>query len=94
MVHRTAENSQLTAAITSKTEAGYMRAAIRLLCPDDKPAPTTTKTLEELKKKHTDAPPDRRIPCDPTGNTSFDAFQVEIEDLQETLKTCRAGSSG
>ena len=39
-----------------------MRAAIRLLCSDDKPAPTTAKTLEELKKKHPDASSDRRIP--------------------------------
>ena len=89
-IHRSAEDSQLAAAITSKIEAGNMRAAIRLLWSDDKPAPTTAKTLEELKKKHPDAPPDRRIscdPCDPTGRTRFDAFQFEAEDVLKTLKT-------
>ena len=68
-----------------------MRAAIRLLCSDDKPAPTTAKTLKELKKKHPDAPRDRRTPSDFTGNTGFDAFQVEAEDVQKSLKTFPAG---
>ena len=93
-IHRSAEDSQLAAAIISKIEAGNMRAAIRLLCSDDKSAPTTAKTLEELKKKHLDAPPDRRIPCDPTGNTRFYAFRVDAEDVLKTLKTFPAGWSG
>ena len=93
-IHWRAEDSQLAAAINSKTEAGNMRAAIHLLCSGDKRAPTTAKTLEELKKKDPDAPPDCRITCDPTGNTRFYAFQVEAEDVLKTLKTFPAGSSG
>ena len=84
-MHRRPEESQLAAAITSKIEVGNMRTAIRLLYSDDKSATTTAKTLEELKKKHPDAPPDRKIPCDPTGNTRFDAFQVEAEDVLKTM---------
>ena len=92
--HRTAQHSQRTAAITSKIEADNMCDTIRLLCSDDKPVPRTAKTLEEMKKKHPDAPRDCRIPCDPTENTRFDAFQVEAEDVQKTLKTFPVGSSG
>ena len=92
-IHWSAEYSQWAAAITSKIEAGNMRAAIRLLCSDDKPAPTTAKTMEELKKKHPDAPPHRLISSDPTGNTRFYAFQVEAKDVLKTLITFPAGSS-
>ena len=93
-INRSGEDSQLAAAITSKIQAGNMRAAIRLLCSDDKPAPTTAETLEKLKMKHPDAPPDRKTPCDPTGNTRFVSFQVEAEDVHKSLKTFPAGSSG
>ena len=49
---RDTEDRRLASAITSQSEAGNMRAAIRLLCSDDKPAAATAKTLEELEKKH------------------------------------------
>ena len=94
MIHRTTKVSQLAAAITNYVKDGNKRAWIRLLCSDDKPAPTNTKTLEELKKKHPVAFSDSRIRCHPTGNTRLDVFLVQAEDVQNTHKTFPAGSSG
>ena len=41
--------SHLATAITSKLEAGNFRAAIRLLCSEDKPVPNNTETLPSSK---------------------------------------------
>ena len=92
--NRDTEDLRLAAAITSKIEAGNMRAAIRLLCSDDKPAAATAKTLEELEKKHPEAPVDRRSPCDPTGNTRFAAMQVEADEVLKILKTAQPARLG
>ena len=87
------DDLKLAAAVTSKIEAGSFRAAIRLICSEDKTAPTTADTYEALKKKHPQTPDDRREPCDPTGNSRFQALQVSLEDATRSLKTFPAGSS-
>ena len=42
----------LAAAVAAKLEDGNIRAAARILCSDDKPAPINEETLEELRLKH------------------------------------------
>ena len=88
------DDLKLAATVTSKIEVGNFRAAIRLICSEDKPAPSTADTYEALKKKHPPAPDDRREPCDPTGNSRFQALQVSLEDITKSLKTFPTGSSG
>ena len=42
----------LSSAVTDKVEDGNIKAAIRLLCSEDKPAPDTTDTLTKLADEH------------------------------------------
>ena len=43
---------QLTRAVTSRLEAGNMKAAIRLLMSDDSIATPSADTITKLEKKH------------------------------------------
>ena len=43
------QDTRLAAAVRKKLEAGNMRAAVRLLCFDDVPAPTNSETLKALR---------------------------------------------
>ena len=65
------QDACLAAAITSKLKAGNFRAAVRLLCTDDVPAPTNAETLQALQDKHPSVPLDRKPACSPTGNLRF-----------------------
>ena len=75
------DDLELAAAVTSNIEAGNFRAAIRLVCSEDKPAPSTAVIYEALKKKHPPALDDHREPCNPMGNSRCQALQVSPEDV-------------
>jgi hypothetical protein len=47
---------RLAEAVAAKFEDGSIRAAVRLLMSDDKPADTSTETLIKLLEKHPSAP--------------------------------------
>ena len=64
-----------------------MRAAVRLLCSDDVPAPTNAETLNALRLKHPPAPTDRRPTCSYTGNLRFQPLQVSSDDIIKSLRT-------
>jgi len=67
------ENELLAAAVTAKVEDGNIRAAIRILCSEEKPATDTDATYVKLLERHP-APPSNRIPvADPA---DVDAIQV------------------
>ena len=75
-------------------EAGNFRAAVRLLCFDDVPAPINAETLQALQEKHPSAPLDRKPACSPTENLGFQPLQVSPDDVRKCLRTFPAGSSG
>jgi hypothetical protein len=81
----------LAEAIASKLEDGNIRAAVRLLCSDDTPAPISRETLEQLKSKHPVAPPDRPTALDPSGTVSL---AVDEQSVLKAMKSFPTGSSG
>ena len=84
----------LTAAVLSKLEAGNLKAALQILCSDDKPAAPSDETLRALRGKHPEPATNRHTPVDPTGNTRFTPLQVDPEDIKRSLRTFPLGSSG
>ena len=84
----------MAAAVTSKLEAGNFRAAIRIICSSDTPAPVNSETVQALQQKHSAPATDRRPPCDPAGNQRFEPLQVSKEDVLRALRSFPLGSSG
>ena len=70
-------------AVTSKFKAGTVKAAIRILCSEEKPASSNETTLKVFQKKHPKPPADRRPFCDPTGNLRFWSFASRIRRSEE-----------
>ena len=88
------DSSRLAATVTGKMEAGNFKAAIWIVCSEDKPAPDTHETLNALEAKHPGPAPDQRTPCDPRGNSRFQPVQVSNTDVHKALRSFPAGSSG
>jgi len=88
------DNSRLAAAVSSKLKAGNFRAAVRIICSSDTPAPVNQDTLNALQSKHPGPAHDRRAPYERNDNCRFDAIQVSKEDIMKALRTFRLGSSG
>jgi len=84
----------LASAVASKLEEGNFKAAIRLICSEDKPALDTPETLAALRLKHPPAPVDRRTPCDPNSSERFIALQVSKEEVAKAISSFPAGSAG
>jgi len=91
---KTNEDSRLAAAVSSKLEAGNFRAAVRIVCSSDTPAPVDQGTVKLLQTKHPGPADDRRSPCDPGDNSRFEPLQVSKEDIMKALRTFPLGSSG
>jgi len=87
-------SSKLAAAVTSKLEAGNFKAAIRIICSDDAPAPDTSETLKALEAKHPGPAADRRTPCAPGDKDRFLPIQVSSDEVQRALRSFPNGSSG
>lgn len=68
------------------------KAAVHLLCGDDRPKSSNDATLQALRDKHPG--PARRRPIDSTGNTCFTSLQVSPEDVKRALRTFLADSLG
>lgn len=84
-------NDILLAAVTSKIEDGNLRAAARLLCSDDKPAPPTAETLDRLQAKHPGVHYERSPFADPQVTS---ALVVSEEDVLKAIRSFPAGSAG
>ena len=80
----------MAAAVSAKIEDGNIRAALRILCSDDKPADMSQATLTKLEAKHPAAPLDRSSAPDPN---QFQALQVTEEDVMRAIRSFPAGSS-
>ena len=85
------DSAFLSAAVTAKVEDGNIKAAIRLLCSEDKPAPDTTDTLAKLAEKHPQSSTDINLLPDPKSTSSI---QVTEENVLKAMKSFPAGSAG
>ena len=84
------EYASLAAVVTAKIEDGNLRAAIRLLCSDEKMAVDSQSNLEKLQEKHPPAAVDRRPVPRPDPALSL---QVTTGDVLKCLRSFPAGSS-
>jgi hypothetical protein len=64
-LRRQTELAAMAAAVKSKIEEGNIKAALRTLSSEDKPAADNEATVSALKARHPAAAPDRR-PFPPT----------------------------
>jgi len=89
--HAASPTTMLAQAVTSKLEDGNLRAAIRLLCSEDTPAPPSLENLSKLQQKHPQASlKDVSLP-DPT---QYTALSVDESDVRKAVLSFPAGSSG
>lgn len=91
----TDSSSQLSRSITSKVEDGNIRAAVRLLIADDKPAEYNDNTLKELISKHPTACTDRNLSALLPARDFVDgAFQVTEAMVLKAIRSFPPGSAG
>jgi hypothetical protein len=83
-------NELLAAAVTAKVEDGNLRAAIRILCSEEKPATDIEATFVKLQDRHPAPPADRRPAPDPNG---YSAIQVTEKEVMHVIRTFPPGSS-
>ena len=81
----------MATAVMSKIEDGNIRAAIRIITSDDRPADDSAETLQALRERHPCAAPDRQQFPDPI---KFPASQFTEEDVAAAIRSFTAGSSG
>jgi len=84
-------SSCLADAISAKLEDGNIRAAVRLLCSDDRVAAASPETLSSLVAKHPSASVDRK-PFPPPLPSA--ALSVDESDVLGACRSFPAGSSG
>lgn len=84
--------ASLSAAVTAKIEDGNIKAALRIICSEDKPAPDNIETLSALMDKH---------PVSTSGghvsslvSSQAISFQASEEDVLGAIRSFPAGSSG
>ena len=80
--------------MASKLEDGNFKAALRLICSDDAPAPDNQDTYQALLDKHPQAPEDRKPFQDPKESSKFTSFQASVSDVSKALRSFPLGSSG
>ena len=81
------DSSRPAAAVSDKLEAGNFRAAVRIVCSGDTPAPVglNQDTLDAVRAKHPGPSDDRRPLYDARDNPCFEALQVSKEDVMKVL---------
>jgi hypothetical protein len=90
---KTAVNKEHTirAAVSAKIEDGNLRAAARILCSGETPAPVCDATFKELSAKHP-IPPLDHMPGRLVSTT--EPFQTSELEVRRLIRTFPAGSSG
>ena len=83
----------LAKPVTVKLKEGKFKAAVRLVCSDDRPAPCLADTLAALKQKHLPAAADRRPACSPTSLPQLDPLQITELDVKRVIRSLPAGSA-
>ena len=80
----------LADAVRSKLEDGNIRAAVRIICSDEKPAGINDATLHALHQRHPPAAANRTAVPDPA---AYDAVLVTKQDVCATVRSFPAGSA-
>ena len=87
-------DASLAAAVTSKMEEGNMRAAVRLLCSDERPAEFSDASLKALQAKHPLQATDKReFPSLESHSLSFDKSNV-IDAIRSFFNGSGGGPDG
>ena len=81
----------LAAAVAAKIEDGNIKAAVRMLSTEEKPATDIDATYNKLLERHPAQHPDRQPAADPS---EVLAIQVTEEDVIKAVRTFPAGSAG
>ena len=79
-------------AVMAKIEDGNLRAAVRIICSDDAPAPDSLETLNALKAKHPCAPADCHVSSLVAGEQA-PSLTVDEESVKRAIISFPAGSS-
>lgn len=90
---RKAKDSALASAVSSKIEDGNIKAALRLICSDDKPADCSETVFAALQSKHPSSASDSQLIPNPSRG-DFTSLQVTESSVLKALKSFPAGSSG
>jgi hypothetical protein len=75
----------------AKVEDGNLKAAVRILTSEERPAEDNDVTFAKLLERHPAAPADRSQPPDPHNTT---AVQMTEAEVQRIIRSFPAGSSG
>ena len=92
--NKTDKDRNLANAVASKLEDSNFKAASRLICSDDIPAPDNQDTFQALLDKHPQDSEDRKPFQDPKESSKFIPFQVSFSDVSKALRSIPLGSSG
>src|SRR5206468_2565242 len=84
--------SSLSVAVTAKIEEGNIKAALRILCSEDMPAPDNSDTVSKLRDIHpSPAVSDFTHSITPLPCTTFQASEA---DVIKAIRSFPSGSSG
>ena len=89
--HKLQKEFALSSAVSSKIEDGNIKAALRLLCSEDKPADLSDAVFVGMQSKHPPAATDKAHIPDPK---QYVSLQVSENMVLQAIKSFPAGSSG
>jgi len=78
-------------AVTAKIEDGNLKAAIRIMCSEDKPAPNSDNVYAQLLDKHPTPSAEREPAPDPQPTA---AAQMSETEVLRAVRSFPAGSTG
>ena len=81
----------LSSIVSSKIEDGNIKAALRILCSEDKPADFTDEAFASMQEKHPARFSDMSSIPDPR---SFSSISVSENEVLKAVRSFPAGSSG
>jgi hypothetical protein len=88
--HQQDNSSTLAAAVRSQLEDGNIKAAVRIICSDEMPAPNNRATLDALRRCHPSAPVDQ---CNLPNPSTYSALQITEDDIFKAIRSFPVGSS-
>jgi len=80
--------------VSMKLEEGNFKAAVRLICSEDRPAPCLADTLAALTLKHPPPATDKRPATVPSSSSQLNALQVSDVHVSKAIRFFPAGSAG
>jgi len=89
--HKTKSTDAATLLVSAKIEDGNIRAAIRIMCSEDKPAKNTDIVYGQLVDKHPAPPSDRGSIPDPQPTV---AVEMTEEEVILAVRSFPPGSAG